>query len=38
MSSAFRLTYGLYAKLGFQKIDMVKTVVNGELVGKYPAM
>jgi GNAT superfamily N-acetyltransferase len=30
--------YGLYAKLGFKKIDTVTTVIDGELVEEYPAM
>jgi predicted N-acetyltransferase YhbS len=30
--------YGLYAKLGFEKVDVVKTVIDGELVEEYPAM
>jgi hypothetical protein len=30
--------YGLYARLGFKKVDVVKTVIDGELVEEYPAM
>jgi hypothetical protein len=29
---------GLYAKLGFEKVDVVETVINGELVEEYLAM
>jgi hypothetical protein len=30
--------YRIYSKLGFEKIDTVKTVIDGELVEEYPAM
>lgn len=30
--------YGLNARLGFEKIDKLKTVIDGELVEEYPAM
>jgi hypothetical protein len=45
MSSAFpaylkalNVSNGLYAKLGFEKVDIVKTVIDGRLMEEYPAM
>ena len=35
---ASEVGYRLYAKMGFERVDTVKTVIDGQLVEEYPAM
>ena len=35
---ASNVSNGLYAKPRFKKVDVVKTVIDGDLVEEYPAM
>jgi hypothetical protein len=38
ISKASDMSYGLYAKLGFEKVGTVRTVIDGQLVAEYPTI